>query len=37
MILLDGKHVSEELKKQIAVEAAEMLEKTGRNHIWLRF
>ena len=30
MILLDGKHVSEELKKQIAVEAAEMLEKTGR-------
>lgn len=30
MILLDGKHVSEELKKQIAFEAAEMLEKTGR-------
>lgn len=30
MKLLDGKHVSEELKKQIAVEAAEMLEKTGR-------
>jgi methylenetetrahydrofolate dehydrogenase (NADP+)/methenyltetrahydrofolate cyclohydrolase len=30
MVLLDGKHVSEELKKQIAVEAAEMLEKTGR-------
>ncbi len=30
MILLDGKHVSEELKKQIAVEAAEMLVKTGR-------
>ena len=30
MELLDGKHVSEELKKQIAVEAAEMLEKTGR-------
>ncbi len=30
MILLDGKHVSEELKKQIAVEAAEMLEKSGR-------
>lgn len=30
MTLLDGKHVSEELKKQIAVEAAEMLEKTGR-------
>ncbi len=30
MILLDGKHVSEELKKQIAVEAAEMLDKTGR-------
>ena len=30
MILLDGKHVSEELKKQIAVEAAEMLKKTGR-------
>lgn len=30
MILLDGKHVSEELKKQIAVEATEMLEKTGR-------
>src|SRR5690606_2038344 len=30
MTLLDGKHVSEELKKQIATEAAEMLEKTGR-------
>ncbi|MFC5283846.1 bifunctional 5,10-methylenetetrahydrofolate dehydrogenase/5,10-methenyltetrahydrofolate cyclohydrolase [Pedobacter alpinus] len=30
MILLDGKLVSEELKKQIAIEAAEMLEKTGR-------
>ncbi|MRX46515.1 bifunctional 5,10-methylenetetrahydrofolate dehydrogenase/5,10-methenyltetrahydrofolate cyclohydrolase [Pedobacter puniceum] len=30
MILLDGKLVSEELKKQIAVEAAELLEKTGR-------
>ncbi len=30
MILLDGKHVSEELKKQIAVEAADMLEQTGR-------
>ncbi len=30
MKLLDGKHVSEELKKQIAVEAAEMLEKAGR-------
>lgn len=30
MKLLDGKHVSEELKKQIAVEAAEILEKTGR-------
>ncbi|HET8829996.1 MAG TPA: tetrahydrofolate dehydrogenase/cyclohydrolase catalytic domain-containing protein [Pelobium sp.] len=30
MILLDGKHVSEELKKKIAVEAAEMLDKTGR-------
>lgn len=30
MELLDGKHVSEELKKQIAVEAAEMLQKTGR-------
>ncbi|OAQ40620.1 bifunctional 5,10-methylene-tetrahydrofolate dehydrogenase/5,10-methylene-tetrahydrofolate cyclohydrolase [Pedobacter psychrophilus] len=30
MNLLDGKHVSEELKKQIAIEAAEMLEKTGR-------
>ncbi|MEO5911861.1 MAG: tetrahydrofolate dehydrogenase/cyclohydrolase catalytic domain-containing protein [Pelobium sp.] len=30
MKLLDGKHLSEELKKQIAVEAAEMLEKTGR-------
>ena len=30
MILLDGKLVSEELKKQIAVEAKELLEKTGR-------
>lgn len=30
MTLLDGKLVSEELKKQIAVEAAELLEKTGR-------
>ncbi|WP_017259363.1 bifunctional 5,10-methylenetetrahydrofolate dehydrogenase/5,10-methenyltetrahydrofolate cyclohydrolase [Pedobacter arcticus] len=30
MKLLDGKYVSEELKKKIAVEAAEMLEKTGR-------
>ncbi|MBU0696771.1 MAG: bifunctional 5,10-methylene-tetrahydrofolate dehydrogenase/5,10-methylene-tetrahydrofolate cyclohydrolase [Bacteroidetes bacterium] len=30
MKLLDGKFVSEELKKQIAEEAAEMLEKTGR-------
>ena len=30
MKLLDGKHVSEELKKQITIEAAEMLEKTGR-------
>jgi methylenetetrahydrofolate dehydrogenase (NADP+)/methenyltetrahydrofolate cyclohydrolase len=30
MVLLDGKHVSEELKKQIAKEAAELLEKTGR-------
>jgi methylenetetrahydrofolate dehydrogenase (NADP+)/methenyltetrahydrofolate cyclohydrolase len=30
MVLLDGKHVSEELKKQIAVEATELLEKTGR-------
>jgi methylenetetrahydrofolate dehydrogenase (NADP+) / methenyltetrahydrofolate cyclohydrolase len=30
MILLDGKLVSEELKKQIAVEAAELLEQTGR-------
>ncbi|WP_353137081.1 tetrahydrofolate dehydrogenase/cyclohydrolase catalytic domain-containing protein [Pseudopedobacter sp.] len=30
MKLLDGKLVSEELKKQIAVDAAEMLEKTGR-------
>ncbi len=30
MILLDGKLVSEELKKQIAIEAAELLEKTGR-------
>lgn len=30
MELLDGKYVSEELKKQIAVEAAEMLAKTGR-------
>jgi len=30
MTLLDGKHVSEELKKQIAVEAADLLQKTGR-------
>lgn len=30
MKLLDGKLVSEELKKQIALEAAELLEKTGR-------
>jgi methylenetetrahydrofolate dehydrogenase (NADP+)/methenyltetrahydrofolate cyclohydrolase len=30
MKLLDGKFVSEELKKQIAEDAAEMLEKTGR-------
>jgi methylenetetrahydrofolate dehydrogenase (NADP+)/methenyltetrahydrofolate cyclohydrolase len=30
MILLDGKLVSEELKKQIAVDAADLLEKTGR-------
>jgi methylenetetrahydrofolate dehydrogenase (NADP+)/methenyltetrahydrofolate cyclohydrolase len=30
MILLDGKLVSEELKKQIAVEAAELLAQTGR-------
>lgn len=30
MKLLDGKYVSEELKKQIAVESAEMLAKTGR-------
>lgn len=30
MILLDGKLVSEELKKQIADEAKELLEKTGR-------
>ena len=30
MILLDGKLVSEELKKQIAIEAKELLEKTGR-------
>jgi methylenetetrahydrofolate dehydrogenase (NADP+)/methenyltetrahydrofolate cyclohydrolase len=30
MQLLDGKKVSEELKKQIAVDAAEMLAKTGR-------
>jgi methylenetetrahydrofolate dehydrogenase (NADP+)/methenyltetrahydrofolate cyclohydrolase len=30
MILLDGKLVSEELKKQIALEAKELLEKTGR-------
>ena len=30
MKLLDGKFVSEELKKQIAEEAAEMLKKTGR-------
>lgn len=30
MILLDGKLVSEELKKQIAVEAAELLVQTGR-------
>ena len=30
MILLDGKLVSEELKKQIAMEAKELLEKTGR-------
>lgn len=30
MILLDGKLVSEDLKKEIAVEAAELLAKTGR-------
>lgn len=30
MILLDGKLVAEELKKQIAVDAADLLEKTGR-------
>lgn len=30
MNLLDGKLVSEELKKQIAIEAADLLEKTGR-------
>ena len=30
MQLLDGKKVSEELKKQIALDAAEMLSKTGR-------
>jgi len=30
MQLLDGKKVSEELKKQIALDAAEMLAKTGR-------
>lgn len=30
MQLLDGKFVSEKLKQQIAVEAAEILEKTGR-------
>ncbi len=30
MKLLDGKLVSEELKRQIAIEAAEMLEETGR-------
>ena len=30
MILLDGKLVSEELKKQIALEAKELLETTGR-------
>lgn len=30
MKLLDGKYVSEELKKQIAIEAAEMLAETGR-------
>jgi methylenetetrahydrofolate dehydrogenase (NADP+)/methenyltetrahydrofolate cyclohydrolase len=30
MILLDGKLVSEELKKQIAIEAKELLETTGR-------
>lgn len=30
MELLDGKYVSEELKKQIALEAAEMLARTGR-------
>ena len=30
MILLDGKLVSEELKKQIAMEARELLEKIGR-------
>ncbi|MBD3750643.1 MAG: bifunctional 5,10-methylene-tetrahydrofolate dehydrogenase/5,10-methylene-tetrahydrofolate cyclohydrolase [Sphingobacteriales bacterium] len=30
MKLLDGKYISEELKKQISVEAAEMFAKTGR-------
>lgn len=30
MTLLDGKIVSEELKKQIAIEAAELFEQTGR-------
>ncbi|TAF83463.1 MAG: bifunctional 5,10-methylene-tetrahydrofolate dehydrogenase/5,10-methylene-tetrahydrofolate cyclohydrolase [Sphingobacteriales bacterium] len=30
MILLDGKHVSEQLKKKIALDAANLLAKTGR-------
>ena len=30
MQLLDGKFVSEKLKQQLAIEAAEILKKTGR-------